>query len=57
MADEREAHGGAVGDTDDVHDRLHPHDLPPGHPTRPAVERELAEAQDEDTDTEPNAAG
>jgi hypothetical protein len=47
VADEREAHGGAVGDTDEVHDMIHPRDLPPGHPARPKVERELAEKQRE----------
>jgi hypothetical protein len=47
VADQRETHGGAVGDTDEVHDTIHPHDLPPSHPGRRKLERELAKKQEE----------
>jgi hypothetical protein len=45
MADD-EAHGGALGDTEEVHDTIHPGDLPLGHPGRAAAEEKLAEAQE-----------
>ena len=32
-----------LGDTDEAHDEIGPHDLPPGHPGRRAAEREAAE--------------
>jgi hypothetical protein len=34
-----------MGDTPDVHDELSPHDLPKGHPGRPAAERQAAERE------------
>ncbi|MGI8801368.1 MAG: hypothetical protein ACR2KV_04235 [Solirubrobacteraceae bacterium] len=48
MADEDEAQGGAVGDTHEVHDTIHPGDLPLGHPSRPLAEEKLAESEDEE---------
>jgi hypothetical protein len=45
MADEDEQHGDAVGETQEVHDTIHPRDLPPGHPGREAAEEAVAEAQ------------
>lgn len=45
MADHDEAHGDAVGDTHQVHDAIHPRDLPPGHPARPAAAEQYAEAK------------
>jgi len=29
----------AAGDTPEAHDEINPHDLPPGHPGRPAAEQ------------------
>ncbi len=51
MADEHEdENGSAVGDTEEVHDTIHPGDLPLGHPGREAAEEKLAEAQDRGDD-------
>jgi hypothetical protein len=43
--DDEQGDGSAVGDTPEVHDTIHPGDLPPGHPARPAAEEKLAEAE------------
>jgi predicted NUDIX family NTP pyrophosphohydrolase len=46
MADEQEEDGSAVGDTEEVHDTIHPGDLPPDHPGRQVAEEKLAEAEE-----------
>ncbi len=33
-----------LGDTDQAHDEISPHDLPPGHPGRAEAERRAAES-------------
>jgi hypothetical protein len=40
--------GTPVGDTPEVHDTIHPGDLPPDHPGRPAAEDKLEEARKRD---------
>lgn len=35
-----------VGDTDEAHDEISPHDLPKDHPGRPEAERQAAEDPD-----------
>jgi hypothetical protein len=49
MADDEQgdgSDGSAVGDTPEVHDTIHPGDLPLGHPARPAAEEKLAEVEE-----------
>jgi hypothetical protein len=46
MTDEEDGDGTSVGDTPEVHDTIHPGDLPPGHPGRPVAEKDLAEARE-----------
>ena len=45
MADDEDGGDGTpLGDTPEVHDEIHPADLPPDHPGRPAAERGQAES-------------
>lgn len=40
-----------VGDSDQLHDEVHPVDLPPGHPSQEEVKRRQEEGAEDETGT------